>query len=160
MRRPLLVFVGGGCGACLRALLLAWLQPWGVSLPVPVLLANVLGAFLLGVVSVLADEVGLLQAETRLFLAVGVLGGFTTFSTLGWDADLLLVQGARRGAGLIYLGASLSGVAAVSVGILAGRALVAVLERGAVALLRRLDERGMRRTGEAHGPSARRGRRA
>jgi CrcB protein len=144
----------------LRALLLAWLQPWGLTLPVPVLLVNLLGAFLLGVVSVLADEAGLLRAETRLLLAVGVLGGFTTFSTLSWGADLLLVQGARRGAGLIYLGASLSAATAASAGILAGRALVAVLERWAVALLRRLDERGMRRRGGAHGPSARRGRRA
>jgi fluoride ion exporter CrcB/FEX len=65
MRRLLLVFVGGGCGACLRALLLAWLQPWGVSLPVPVLLANLLGAFLLGVVSVLADEAVTVDAGGR-----------------------------------------------------------------------------------------------
>lgn len=147
MRRPIIVFVGGGLGACARAVLLAWLAPWGAVLPVPVLIANVLGAFILGVVFVLADEAGLLRAETRLFLAVGVLGGFTTFSTFGWGADLLLAHGSHVAAGLTYLAASMiGGVVAVGAGLLAGRELVAALERAAVALLGRLDERGPRRT--------------
>lgn len=123
MRRPLIVFVGGGLGACLRALLLMGLQPWGARLPIPVLLANMLGAFALGVVYVLADEAGVLGTETRLFLAVGVLGGFTTFSTFGWGADLLLVDGQEL-AGLVYLAASLlGGVTAVWAGFRVGRAL-------------------------------------
>ena len=148
MRRPVIAFVGGGLGACLRALLLAWLAPWGATLPAPVLLANLLGAFVLGLVYVLADEAGLLRAETRLFLAVGVLGGFTTFSTFGWGADLLLAHGRHWLAALLYLSASVAGgVSAVWAGLLAGRELVALLERAAVALLGRLDERGARRHG-------------
>jgi CrcB protein len=155
MRRAVIVFVGGGIGACLRALLLAWLAPWGASLPIPVLLANLLGAFILGVVFVLADEAGLLRSETRLFLAVGLLGGFTTFSTLGWGADLLLAHGAHLVAGLTYLAASMvGGVAAVSAGLVVGRELVALLERGALALLDRLDERGLRRVGEVRAAKA------
>lgn len=150
MRRPLIVFIGGGIGACLRAVLLVWLAPWSVTFPLSVLLANVLGAFILGTVFVLADEAGLLRVGTRLFLAVGVLGGFTTFSTFGWGADLLLAHGARWGVGLAYLAASLSGgVVAVGVGLLAGRELVAALERAALTLLGRLDEQGLRRTGKA-----------
>src|SRR5262249_10945952 len=143
------VFVGGGIGACLRGLLLAWLAPWSAILPIPVLLANLLGTFILGVVFVLAEEAGLLRAESRLFLAVGVLVGFTTFSTLGWGADLLLAHGAHWLEGLTYLAASVvGGVAAVSAGLVAGRELVALLERGAIALLGRLDERGQRRVGD------------
>jgi CrcB protein len=123
MRRPLIVFLGGGIGASLRALLLVWLAPWGPVLPAPVFVANVLGAFVLGVVFVLADEAGLLRAETRLFLAVGVLGGFTTFSTFGWGADQLLAHGAA-GAAVIYLGGSMAGgVAGVMAGLGAARAL-------------------------------------
>jgi CrcB protein len=123
MRRPLIVFLGGGIGASLRALLLLWLAPWGAVLPAPVLVANVLGAFVLGLVFVLADEAGLLRAETRLFLAVGVLGGFTTFSTFGWGADQLLARGAV-GAALIYLGSSLvGGVVGVTAGLAMARAL-------------------------------------
>jgi CrcB protein len=155
MRRAVLVFVGGGSGACLRALLLAWLMPWGTTLPVPVLIANVLGAFILGIIFVLADEAGLLRAETRLFLAVGVLGGFTTFSTFAWGADLLLAHGAYWVAGAVYVVASLiGGVVGVSLGLWAGRELVALLERGAVTLLGRLDERGLRRTGSARSDMA------
>jgi len=135
MRRPLIVFVGGGVGAGLRAVLLAWGASWGVVLPVPVLIANALGAFTLGLVFVLADEAGLLRAEARLFLAVGVLGGFTTFSTFAWGADLLLAQGMRWGVGLVYPAASVGGgVLAVSAGIATGRELVG-----------RLDARGRRR---------------
>src|SRR5437879_4123800 len=104
--RTVIVFLGGGIGASLRALLIDWLASWGAE--APVLLANVLGAFVLGVVFVLADEAGLLRSGTRLFLAVGVLGGFTTFSTFGWEADVLLAGHASTGAAA-YLLASLAG---------------------------------------------------
>jgi CrcB protein len=145
MRHVIIVFAGGGVGATLRAVLLEWLTPWSAVLPVPVLLANVLGAFLLAIVVVLADETGLVRAEMRLFLAVGVLGGFTTFSTFCWGEDLLIAKQAI-GAALVYVGLSLIlGVAAVVVGLAAGRELVVALERGAVALLARLDQRGLRR---------------
>ena len=109
MRRAVIVFVGGGIGSCLRAVMLAWLSAWSPWLPV--LLVNLVGSFLIGMVFALADEAGLLRAETRLFVAVGVLGGFTTFSTFGWGADLL----AGRGAGaiaLVYVVASVVGGAA------------------------------------------------
>lgn len=146
MRRLLLVFLGGGFGASLRALLLTWLARWGGALPAPVLLINLLGSCCLGLIFVLADEAGLLSAEARLFLAVGVLGGFTTFSTFGWGADLLLAHGAQAGAAIVYLAASaIGGLAAAQLGIVAGRELVAALERVAVALLERLSARGMRR---------------
>lgn len=127
MRRAFIVFLGGGLGAALRGLLLAWLAPWGAIVPLPVLLANVLGAFLLAIVVVLADETGLLSVETRLFLAVGLLGGFTTFSTLDWGADLLLARGSGAGMALIYLVASVTGgIVGVCGGFVAGRKLVAL----------------------------------
>jgi len=133
MRRPLIVFAGGGAGACLRGLLLAWLNPLAAVAPLPVLVVNALGAFALGVVYVLADEAGLLRAETRLFLAVGVLGGFTTFSTLGWGGDQLFARGALGVAlGVAYLAASVAGgVVAVEMGLLTGRKLAAALAQAA-----------------------------
>ncbi|HXT36807.1 MAG TPA: CrcB family protein [Chloroflexota bacterium] len=143
MPRVLIVFLGGGSGACLRALLLAGLASWGTTSPV--LLANLIGSFLLGVVYVLADEAGLLRARTRLFLALGVLGGFTTFSTFGWGADLLVAHG-HAVAALQYVAASVGGgLAAVIAGLIAGRELVHVLERGARTVLVRLEEGGSRR---------------
>jgi CrcB protein len=143
MRRITVVFVGGGMGSVLRAGLLAWLAPGGATSSV--LLVNLLGAFILGIVVVLADEAGLLQPTTRLFLAVGLLGGFTTFSTFIWGADLLALQ-PTRDAVLDYLVASVGGGAiTVVAGLAAGRELVVLLERAAVLVLTRLDARGLRR---------------
>lgn len=147
MQRAGIVFLGGGLGSCLRAALLAWLAPTGAV--APVLLTNVVGAFVLGVVWVLADEAGLLQARARFFLAVGVLGGFTTFSTFGWGADILLAHH-TWGLAIVYVAASIGGgIAAVATGLAAGRELVGISERAALAVLRRLDERGLRRIGDA-----------
>jgi len=149
MRRVLIVFVGGGIGACLRALLLAWLAPWGVVLPLPVLLANLLGSFALGVVFVLADEARVLSAETRLFVAVGVLGGFTTFSTFAWGADLLLSDAASLAAGFVYIAASLiGGIVAVWAGLRGGRALATALKGVGIGPLP-VQQLGSRRSGEA-----------
>ena len=111
MRRAVIVFVGGGLGSCLRAVVLAWLWAWSTWLPV--LLVNPVGSFVLGLVVALADEAGLLRAETRLFVAVGVLGGFTTFSTFGWGADLLAGRGAV-GIALAYVVASVLGAVAAA----------------------------------------------
>src|ERR671937_1484990 len=147
MRRAVIVFVGGGIGSCLRAVVLAWLSPWSTWLPV--LLVNLVGSFVIGLVFALADEAGLLRAETRLFVVVGVLGGFTTFSTFGWGADLLAGRGAG-GIALAYVVASVvGGVAAAGAGVVAGREVVVALERAAVGLLGRLDERGLRQRGTA-----------
>jgi CrcB protein len=143
MRRVGIVFLGGGLGTSLRAPVLAWLAPAGSSFPV--LLINLLGAFALGVVFVLADEAGVLGTEARLFLAVGVLGGFTTFSTFGWGADLLLARHTTDAA-INYVAASIvGGMAAVAAGLAVGRELVVILERMATELLGRLEARGLRR---------------
>jgi CrcB protein len=133
--RVLIVFSGGGIGACLRTLLIAGLSSWGAN--VPVLLANLLGSFGLGGVFVFADEAGLLGTQVRLLLAVGVLGGFTTFSTFGWGTDLLLAHG-QAGAALLYVAASVGGgLAAVIGGLMAGRALIRVLDPDALSARRR-----------------------
>lgn len=145
MRRILLVFLGGGIGASLRALALARLTSGNGYLPANVLLVNLLGAFALGVVFVLADEAGLLRAGTRLFVAVGVLGGFTTFSTFGWGAAVLVGNG-EGAAAAIYVEASVAGgIIAVIFGMVVARKTVGVLERGALALLLRLNAQGQRR---------------
>lgn len=77
-----LVAIGGGLGAVLRYWIGTAVQagvgpgrfPWGT------LVVNVAGCLAVGVVSALAERWGDLTAETRAFLVVGVLGGFTTFS--------------------------------------------------------------------------------
>lgn len=61
--------------------------PWGT------LVVNVLGCFVIGILGGLSEERGLLTADTRTFLMIGVLGGFTTFSSFGFETLQLLRDG-------------------------------------------------------------------
>ena len=91
-RRIILVFLGGGMGSTARYVLATAIPAGPAALPLPILVINVVGAFLLGMLYVIADEIGLMTSGARVFLAVGVLGGFTTFGTLAWGTDLLLAD--------------------------------------------------------------------
>lgn len=93
MERYLLVMLGGAIGAMLRYGLGAWVQGLlGPGFPWSTLLINITGSFLIGLVLRLSLE-GALSPEWRLFLAVGVLGGYTTFSTFSWETLTLVQQG-------------------------------------------------------------------
>jgi CrcB protein len=89
------VGLGGFAGSVLRYLVAGWVQESSrsVSFPYGTLAVNVVGCLLIGVLSQLADARGLLHAEVRLFIFVGVLGGFTTFSTFGYETLNLLRDG-------------------------------------------------------------------
>jgi CrcB protein len=145
-QRVIAVFVGGAAGSALRALTLAWLAPWGGEAGVVVV--NLLGAFLLGIVFVLADDAELLTPIVRLFVAVGLLGGFTTFSTLVWGLDVNLGAAQMGVAATDLLVSVAGGLLAVRLGMLAGDAVVMQLDRFAVGVLVRLEPR-RRRQGQA-----------
>ena len=85
---------------------------------------NITGCLLIGVL--LAVLLARFPRSRRLrpFLAVGVLGGFTTYSTFAVDAVRLTDEGHAVLAGAYVLASVIGGVAAVVVGLLAGRALV------------------------------------
>ncbi len=117
MKRVSLVFLGGGLGAVLRAVLITATAPWAGAFPLGVLTANLLGAVALGAVYIAADEMQLLGSGARLFLAVGLLGGFTTFSTFALGANDLVSSG-TPGSGSLYLSVSVvGGVVAVGAGM-------------------------------------------
>ena len=91
--RVALVGLGGALGAVARYLLGTWIAtrvspdfPWSTFL------INISGSFLIGVILGLASA-GQLSNEARLFLAVGVLGGYTTFSTFSYESLELLADG-------------------------------------------------------------------
>jgi fluoride exporter len=109
-----LVFLGGGLGACLR---LAAALTWGgrTGFPWVTFGVNVAGSFLMGALfgalSVLEPHPG-----WRLFLAVGVLGGFTTFSAFSMEG-LALLQARSVGLWAAYaLGSVAVGLAACWLG--------------------------------------------
>lgn len=102
----LAVFLGGGLGSVLRFVLSAVIARNTAALfPVGTLSVNVVGSFLLGVLTgFFARET--LSPEWRFFLAVGFCGGFTTFSTFSLEFATLL-RNAHYGTACIYAAASL-----------------------------------------------------
>lgn len=64
-----------------------------LGFPVGTLSVNILGCFLIGVLHGLAETRSLLGPDTRIFLFIGVLGGFTTYSTFGFESLALLKDG-------------------------------------------------------------------
>ena len=125
MERYLLVALGGALGSLLRYLLGAWVQGLlGPGFPWSTLLVNALGSLLIGAVVRLSLE-GALSGEARLFLAVGVLGGFTTFSSFSYET-LALVQDGEVLLALAYaLGSLLLSFILVYLGYRLGGMLVA-----------------------------------
>ncbi|HEY9682406.1 MAG TPA: fluoride efflux transporter CrcB [Oculatellaceae cyanobacterium] len=91
----LIVFVGAGIGGVLRYLMGPAVQNAtnGWTFPIGTFCVNMLGCLVIGVLGSLAESKGLFQGEARLFLFVGVLGGFTTFSSFGFETFQLLRDG-------------------------------------------------------------------
>jgi CrcB protein len=91
----LLVGAGGALGAMSRygvGVLVGRVLP--MSFPLATLLINIIGSFAMGVfVGLMARLLPTWQADARLFVAVGILGGFTTFSSFSLDAIVLLERG-------------------------------------------------------------------
>lgn len=121
--RVVLVAVGGALGAVCRFVVGTWIaERVSPDFPWSTFLINVTGSFLIGVVFGLVTE-GLLSTEARLFLAVGVLGGYTTFSTFSYETLELLLDGNMRAFLFNALGQSAAGLIAVYLGLVLSRIL-------------------------------------
>lgn len=94
-RLLLFVGIGGFAGAILRYVLSGYVQQAARSAAFPygTLAVNVVGCFVIGLLSQLAESRGLLVADTRALLLPGFLGGFTTFSTFGNETMNLFRDG-------------------------------------------------------------------
>ena len=123
MHESLWVMAGGATGALMRYQLGRMaLRLWGPDYPYGTLLANVLGGFAMGVLVGWLARAGGSEAM-RLLLAVGVLGGFTTFSAFSLEVVLMIERGAAmQAAGYIALSV-LGAVIALFAGLSAVRAL-------------------------------------
>ena len=65
-----------------------------LNFPTGTAVVNILGCFLIGLITGLAEVRNLLSPEMRIFILIGLLGGFTTFSTFGFETFALLRDGA------------------------------------------------------------------
>jgi CrcB protein len=113
-----LVAMGGAAGSAARHLVnLAALRLAGPAFPWGTLAVNVAGSFAMGLlVELVARRFGA-SAEMRLFLATGVLGGFTTFSAFSLDAVTLWERGATMAAaGYVFASVAVS-IAALIAGL-------------------------------------------
>lgn len=116
-RRLLAVFCGGFLGTVTRYLLSTVVQTaLGKGWPYDILLINITGAFVLACVTTLADATFLVGPTRRLFINVGFLGAYTTFSSLALG-DVLLFANGRWIPALLYIIISIvGGVIAVILG--------------------------------------------
>lgn len=119
-----LVFFGGGIGSVLRYVVGIGVTRLGwTGFPVATLAVNVVGGILMGILAGWFAFKGDGTQAWRLFLATGMMGGFTTFSTFSLETVLLVEQG-RIGAAASYLGLS---VVLSLLGLAAGMALIRAL---------------------------------
>jgi CrcB protein len=107
MTNILLVGAGGFIGSVLRYTVSGYVQQAmkSVGFPYGTLVVNVFGCFVIGFLAQLAESRGLFTSESRLFVFVGILGGFTTFSTFG-NETFNLVRDSQMMSALANVGAS------------------------------------------------------
>jgi CrcB protein len=121
MIQYLIVFIGAGLGGAMRhGVNLAAAALLGSGFGYGTLAVNVVGSLAMGALAALLAFHGEMAQPWRLFLATGVLGGFTTFSAFSLDAALLFERG-QLGLAAVYVLASVIGSIAA---LFAGLALV------------------------------------
>ena len=122
VRTLLFVALGGAVGSTGRYAIGTWMKdlpgiPWGTFA------VNIGGAFILGLIASLSTSHPEWDVATRTGLTVGVLGGFTTFSTWTVESVEMFSQG-HAGMGLANLGGSMvAGILAAAAGLALGRVL-------------------------------------
>lgn len=116
----LLVALGGALGSMARygtGVLVG--RVWSSSFPLGTMLINIAGSLVMGLfIGFLARTTPSWQGEARLFFAVGVLGGFTTFSSFSLDAISMIERGEWMSATIYIVGSVLIGLAGLYVGLL------------------------------------------
>lgn len=119
-----MVGIGGAVGSMVRYGVSVWL-PWdGKGLPLATLLANLAGCLVLGAISG-ADPKGRSWPESwTSFMAIGVCGGLTTFSTFSAESATLLELGRPLGAVFYVVGSTLGGVCTFLAGAWASQRLL------------------------------------
>ena len=113
----LFVALAGGIGSLLRYALGGWLaRSTGGTFPWETLTINVLGSIAIGSLAALVDRGALLSPVTRMALMVGLIGGFTTFSTFALETLRLAEDAQWARAGLYVVATNTIGFVAVWAG--------------------------------------------
>jgi CrcB protein len=122
LRKTLIVFLGGGLGATLRYWLGGWiLSRTGPDFPWGTFVINVSGSLVIGLFLGLALKSDLSQ-DWRIFVATGILGGYTTFSSFSYETISLLRDAGVGPAAFNVFGSLIFGLAAAWLGLGLARA--------------------------------------
>ncbi len=118
-----LVGLGGAIGSIARYLSGVVVgRVWASSFPLATMLVNIAGSLIMGLfIGWLARTTPAWQADARLFVAVGVLGGYTTLSSFSLDTVLLIERGALWQAALYVAGSVVISIGALFAGLLVTR---------------------------------------
>ena len=120
----LLVAVGGAAGSVLRYAVGRLAAHYlGADTVLGTFAVNIAGSFALGVLATIFITRSEWPLELRAMLTVGLLGGFTTFSTLAYDGVRLVSTGELGRAGISIAANLAVGLAAAYAGVLVGRSL-------------------------------------
>jgi CrcB protein len=127
MERLIYVALGGGAGALARYLFgTQTLRLFGSNWPYGTFTVNVLGGLLMGALTgYLAHKGGADQERWRLLLGVGVLGGFTTFSSFSLETALMIERRAYGPAALYVTASAVLSILALFAGLMLARRLFA-----------------------------------
>ncbi len=125
MKASMLVFIGAGIGGVMRHFLNLWVTAIASSgFPYGILAINVLGSTAMGLVAGWFATRGEVLPDLRLFIATGILGGFTTFSAFSLDTALLMERGETFAAAAYVIGSVVLSVLALFIGLWAMRAVL------------------------------------
>ncbi|WP_304167110.1 fluoride efflux transporter CrcB [Phenylobacterium aquaticum] len=127
MEKYLLVAAGGAAGSVARYSLGVQAMRWfGPGWPYGTFTANIIGGLLMGfLVGFLAHRGGPDQERLRVLLAVGVLGGFTTFSSFSLETALMIERKAYGGAATYAAGSVFLAISALFMGLMIARRVFA-----------------------------------
>ncbi len=115
--KPALIFLGAGAGGLLRYWLGGWVQTLsGPTFPLGTLVVNVSGCLAIGFLVTLFTGPVLIREEFRAAILIGILGGYTTFSSFGRETMALVADGQWLGAGANVLLSNVLGLSAVWAG--------------------------------------------
>jgi len=125
MNQLIAIALGGGCGAVVRFLISSGLYQWlGRGLPYGTLVVNVIGSFLIGLLTeALILKRLAFSLEYRAAILVGFIGAFTTFSTFSLETIYLIEEGSLAKAALNIVVSVFGCLFAVWIGLLFGRTI-------------------------------------
>jgi len=119
-----LVGIGGLVGSIARYLVTVNFAKFSTGFPLGTLTVNIAGCFIIAIVATLAEKTTVISPETRLLLATGFCGGFTTFSSLMYEMAMLLRDEEWWYASIYVIASVLGGIIGLYLGMAAINKLV------------------------------------